>query len=321
VLAFFWRRGIVSGMPQSGLIFRALIASPSDCIEERRIIPEVIAAWNAVNSESTSAIVEPVKWETHARPAMGGRPQGIINSQLVDGCDMVVGAFWTRLGTPTGESESGTAEESERVRAAGKPVLLYFSSAPVVLDSVDGEQYKALVAYRDKLKDKGLYFSYDSPADFREIFQRHFASTMIGLLKASQHSLPPSAEATNDNSKQVSAAEVFRTEFNAFLRKLGIEWKTERDCDATDTDEAKRILSSASTELIHFRSMVLKDTTELSAKIDEALKRIKQVQRHQFYMDGGESFRAFWNEGDAILALLQSVPDEITKFIEDPDEE
>ena len=37
---------------------------------------------------------------------------------------MAVGVFWTRVGTPTAESESGTAEEMVRVGDAGKPVML-----------------------------------------------------------------------------------------------------------------------------------------------------------------------------------------------------
>ena len=119
-------------MPQRGLIFRALVASPSDCIHERRLIPEVIAEWNAVHSLSNAAVIEPVLWETHSRPDLGGRPQGIINKQLVANCDLLVGAFWTRLGTPTGEAVSGTAEEIEQFRGAGKPVLLYFSGTQLV---------------------------------------------------------------------------------------------------------------------------------------------------------------------------------------------
>ncbi|MFO7659441.1 MAG: hypothetical protein R6V77_00850 [Candidatus Cloacimonadaceae bacterium] len=59
-----------------------------------------------------------------------------MNQQLVKSCDLVIGAFWTKLGTPTGKAESGTAEEIEQFRAEGKPVLLYFSSAPAVPESI-----------------------------------------------------------------------------------------------------------------------------------------------------------------------------------------
>lgn len=113
------------------------MASPSDCAQERKIITEVITYWNAVNSLDRATIVEPVLWETHSRPALGDRPQEIINEQIVDHCDLLIGAFWTRLGTPTGKAESGTAEEIERFRNKKMPVLLYFSLVPVVPDSLD----------------------------------------------------------------------------------------------------------------------------------------------------------------------------------------
>ena len=69
-------------MVQTGLIFRALVASPSDCIHERKIIPEVISLWNAVHSLSSAAIIEPILWETHSHPAIGDRPQAIIKGAL-----------------------------------------------------------------------------------------------------------------------------------------------------------------------------------------------------------------------------------------------
>jgi hypothetical protein len=158
-------------MPQPGLIFRVLVASPGDCAQERKIIPEVIAAWNAVNSLSTAAVIEPVRWETHARPEMGDRPQAIINKQLVRHCDLLIGAFWTRLGTPTGDAESGTAEEIEEFRKAGKPVLLYFSSAPVVPDSLDMEQSKPFSGIAGRLGKRGCTHSTKPTARFASSYR------------------------------------------------------------------------------------------------------------------------------------------------------
>ena len=50
-----------------------------------------------------------------------------LNDQLVDRCDILVGMFWTKLGTSTGVAASGTVEEIDRFVAAGKPAMLYFS--------------------------------------------------------------------------------------------------------------------------------------------------------------------------------------------------
>jgi len=165
-------------MPQKGFIYRILVASPSDCIQERKVIPEVIYSWNAVNSFQRAAILEPVLWETHAIPELGDRPQAIINKQLVEKCDILVGTFWTRLGTHTGKATSGTVEEIEEFRKAGKPVLLYFSSVPVVPESIERKQYKALSNYKKQLEKERVIFKYDSLVDLREQFQRHLSEVI-----------------------------------------------------------------------------------------------------------------------------------------------
>lgn len=131
-------------MPYDARVFQILIASPSDVQEERKILAEVIYEWNHVNSRDRRVVLLPLRWETHSSPEMGLRAQAVINKQIVDHCDMAVGVFWTRVGTPTSEAESGTAEEVARVGDAGKPVMLYFSKSKVDLDSVDLEEYMRL---------------------------------------------------------------------------------------------------------------------------------------------------------------------------------
>lgn len=75
---------------------------------------------------------------------------------------MVLATFWTRLGTPTDEAASGTAEEIDRATKAGKHVLVYFSSQPVVLDSIDTAEYERLKDFRELLQSRGLYDTYAS---------------------------------------------------------------------------------------------------------------------------------------------------------------
>ncbi len=89
-------------------------------------------------------VLQPVMWETHSTPAMGDRPQGLINNQVVRGCDMLIGAFWTRIGSHTGLEESGTIEEIKWFLNNKKPVMLYFSKSPIDPYSVDLEQMKKL---------------------------------------------------------------------------------------------------------------------------------------------------------------------------------
>ena len=79
-----------------------MIASPGDVAAERNVIREIITEWNNVNADSRRTVLLSIGWETHSVPEMGNRPQAIINKQILGGCDLLVGVFWTRLGTETG---------------------------------------------------------------------------------------------------------------------------------------------------------------------------------------------------------------------------
>lgn len=303
-------------MPQTGLIFRALIASPSDCVQERKIIPEVIRAWNAVHSIDKSAIVEPVLWETHSRPALGDRPQELLNQQLVKSCDLVIGAFWTRLGTPTGKAESGTAEEIEQFRAEGKPVLLYFSSAPAVPESIDPDQYKALIKYKKGLNASGLYSTYESLADFRDQFQRHFAAHMIDLIAKFAGSEPQDRALSNASipSQHQELAE-FISQYETFLRRLEAEWEAERDSGPYNTENGKFILDRAADEIVHFKSMIKEDSSGISKVFGDVLKKLRGLQRHETYIDGGISFKAFWDAGNEVIESLHTAADKLNEVM------
>jgi len=159
-------------MPFDAKVFRVMIASPGDVKEVRGIIREVLAEWNAIHASSRSTVLLPLGWESHATPTMGDRPQAIINKQLLKDADLLVGVFWTRIGTSTGEYQSGTVEEIEEHIAAGKPAMLYFSDEPVPPDSVDPAQYASLRQFKDSCRPRGLYESYSEPSEFRDKFSR-----------------------------------------------------------------------------------------------------------------------------------------------------
>lgn len=110
---------------------------------------------------------------------MGDRPQALINRQVLRNCDLLVAIFWTRLGSPTGASASGTVEEIEEHLAAGKPAMIYFSAAPVRPDSVNEEQYRALKEFRAKCQSRGLIEEFESLSEFREKFARQLAHTIL----------------------------------------------------------------------------------------------------------------------------------------------
>jgi len=155
-------------MAYEAKVFRILIASPSDVVDERDIAVKTIQEWNDLNSPERRIVMLPLRWETHSAPEYGTRPQEVINRLVVDHCDLVIGIFWTRVGTPTGVAESGTLEEIERVADQGKPVMLYFSQMRQDPNSIDLTQLAKLRNFREKVLPKALVESFTSQIEFRD---------------------------------------------------------------------------------------------------------------------------------------------------------
>ena len=114
----------------------------------------------------------PVGWDTHSSSDLSGRPQELINGRLLEKCDLLIGVFWTRLGTPTGEHASGTVEEIKKHVEAGRTAMVYFSSRPVVPGSYEVEQYQGVVDFREWCKSKGIISTFDSIESFTAMFRR-----------------------------------------------------------------------------------------------------------------------------------------------------
>ena len=166
-------------MAYAAKVLRVMVASPSDVQQERLAAQTIIHGWNVVHSASRGQVLLPVLWETHTSPALGGRAQSLINRQIVSDSDMLIAMFWTRIGTPTGESASGTIEEIEEHVREGKPVMLYFSNQPVRPDSIDERQYAALLNFKKSAMDRGLVEEYESIEQFRDKLTRQLAQTII----------------------------------------------------------------------------------------------------------------------------------------------
>jgi hypothetical protein len=159
-------------MPYNANVIKVMIASPSDVTVERNVIREVLSEWNVIHSDNRKLVLLPIGWETHTSPEMGEPPQAIINKQILKDCDLLVGVFWTRIGTATGDYASGTVEEIEEHIKSGKPAMLYFSAAPVVPDSIDATQYEALKVFKDSCKSRSLYETYADVNEFKDKFSR-----------------------------------------------------------------------------------------------------------------------------------------------------
>ncbi|NAZ98077.1 DUF4062 domain-containing protein [Vibrio toranzoniae] len=153
----------------SANVYKVFLASPSDVAKERQIAREVIQKWNDLHSEETGVILQAIGWETHSYSAMGDRAQGVLNKQILQDADFLIGMFWTRIGTPTGDHESGTLEEIREHIQKDKLAMICFSDQPVQMGSVDQEQYQKLVDFKAECYQKGLVSSYETLENFSNI--------------------------------------------------------------------------------------------------------------------------------------------------------
>ena len=154
----------------------------------------------------------PVKWETHSVPALGNRPQEIINRQIVKDADLLVGIFWTRIGTQTGNYVSGTVEEIEQFVNKNKPVMLYFSEAPISPVRIDIEQFTVLKSFRENMRLRGLTESYSDLIDFRNKFTRQLNIKLNNLFNGVNSNLKSQGGELSKaiRNKNEEAAEVLR---------------------------------------------------------------------------------------------------------------
>ncbi len=217
-------------MSYQATVFKVMIASPGDVPAERKIIREMIAEWNNVNADLRRTVLLSIGWETHSAPEMGDRAQAIINKRILADSDLLVGVFWTRLGTATGDYASGTDEEIEEHLRAGKPAMLYFSNQPVEQGSVDQTQYQRLLEFRSSCQARGLLEFYSDLSEFREKLYRQLQITLNCHEYFSTTALseaPPAVEALPASVALSKEAAVLLTEAAAadgqivFLHMMG----------------------------------------------------------------------------------------------------
>ncbi len=164
-------------------VYRILIASPSDVEEERETTTRVIQDWNDLNSFNKKIVLLPLRWETHTSPAFGVRPQETINKQIVDNSDLVIGIFWTKIGSPTGVEISGSIEEIRRAAKNGKEVMLYFSKRGKDPSKIDLEQLRQLIEFKKEVYKNALVENFSSIVEFRDKLSRQLEMKIRELQK------------------------------------------------------------------------------------------------------------------------------------------
>ncbi len=182
-------------MKKEDRVLKVTLCGPGDVSKEVEIAKKVISEWNRINWEATGCGLVTRHWRTNSVPDLGERAQRVIDRQLIDESDLVIGIFWNRLGTPTGLAPSGTVEEIDRAVHRDIRTMVYFSNLEAPEATVDAEQVKGLEEFRSKLLAMGLASSFPSRRHFENDFRIHLGLAVHQIL----------AEAENGKSKQPRA--------------------------------------------------------------------------------------------------------------------
>lgn len=168
-------------MPRSAQILRVVVASPGDVKAERAIVPRVTAELSRGIAADRGLLLEVIRWETDTYPGFHPEgPQGLIDGILrIEDCDVVIGIFWKRFGTPTKEGTTGTEHELrhayEAWRTQKRPqVMVYFNEKPSTPRSEkEAVQWSQVFKFREEFPKDGLWWPYKGPAQFEQLLRSH----------------------------------------------------------------------------------------------------------------------------------------------------
>ncbi len=251
-------------MPLTATIYDLLISCPSDVAPFLRVIEDVVLRFNATYGKNSNIVIRPIHWSKNVYPESGGRPQELINRQIVDSAHIAIGIFWTRFGEPTGCYNSGTEEEIKRLLQKKKQVFLYFLDKPVPPSCFNNAQYKKIQNF--KTQHQGVYWSVSDETDLSNKFYDHLMMYFNGL--ARRDSLYRTAK--NMQILWVDDHPGNNTSGRALFEQYGIETIL-----ALSTDQALAILASNHSIALIISDMERREGPREGYVLLDAIRKIK----------------------------------------------
>jgi hypothetical protein len=158
-------------------IKRIVVASPSDVQAERDALPAVVAELNNGIAADRGVWLELARWETDAYPGFHPEgPQGLIDGILrIEDCDVLIGIFWKRFGTPVKDARSGTEHEFRRAYEAWQQcrrphIMVYFNQRPYTPQTKgETDQWGQVLEFRQQFPREGLWWTYRGKAEFERL--------------------------------------------------------------------------------------------------------------------------------------------------------
>jgi hypothetical protein len=212
-------------MSDSIHILRVVVASPADVPAERDVVPLVAQELNKSVCADRGLRLEVMRWETDSYPGFhADGPQGIIDPIIrVEDCDVLVGIFWKRFGSPTRDSDSGTIHEFQLAYEAWKKkrhpqVMVYFNQKPYSPQSKEEtDQWGRVLEFRKAFPKEGLWWPYKGTSAFGNLLRTHLTNFV-------RDNFPLSSNVAGVSSQRVSRQKLTRAEYFAVQSRIVEEY-------------------------------------------------------------------------------------------------
>jgi len=279
-------------MPEIISKYRIFLASPSDLLDERESITDVINELNLTYGNPNNIVLELLKWETNSAPAISNSDvQNIINDDIPT-YDLFIGLLWMRFGTPTKEFGSGTEEEFNIAYRKFKEdnnslqILFYFkNAAPKSLDDINPEQLGKVKGFKLTLGEKNvLFWDYNSNEELTRFLRLHIP-TRIESLKSKNK---------NTSLNKDDTLEIEKIEVQEIEEELGI-------IDYQELIEEYFAVSTQSlTRISEATAWIGKEMNKKTAEINKLVAKNKNQQisfkvQRNIYERTSESMNNFAN--------------------------
>src|SRR6516165_868372 len=162
-------------------VLRIVVASPGDVQAERKALPDVIDEINRGVAADRNLRLELSRWETDTYPGFhADGPQGEIDKILrIDDCDLLIGIFWHRFGTPTMDAASGTEHEFRLAyqtwqRSRRPQIMVYFNAnaySPRSREETD--QWGRVLEFQRNFPKEGLWWPYRGSKHLASLVRNH----------------------------------------------------------------------------------------------------------------------------------------------------
>ncbi|WP_018974261.1 hypothetical protein [Rudaea cellulosilytica] len=292
-------------------VLKVMISCPADVVEEAEAVEQVLDELNRSSAELLKIRFDSFRWDKDASPGFGDDPQEVINSQVADRFDILVGIFWTRIGSPTSRAKSGSVEEIESAitRLRNEPnslrLLIYFKTENPSLERLDPTQLAGVFEFQKTLGREGvLYKKFSVVEDFKSSLRANIIQAAQELVSKQTNKPPEQQFESSASSTQANDDELGLLDYqDIYEGKLAIA------TSAMDGIAAALQASAASTTR---RTGELNDLREKGELSRSELRRFLHRQAEDWDDLSGKLSRlsAEFNEAntEAFNALSRSVP-------------